>query len=182
MIAPGAIMQGEYEPGITEALAFLGGIMDELTQLTKDMQRIAGTLTQGNKLKAIVENLTEVSGRLRTLIERDAPGLEAGVRSFRRSAETMDKLLARNSGNIDTVMTSFAEASKDFPELVRRMRAITDTLAGITNGMQKNDNTLGALMSDRALMDKLEKTVKDLDELVADVKANPKKYLKIEIF
>ena len=37
-------------------------------------------------------------------------------------------------------------------------------------------------MSDRALMDRLEKAVKDLDDLIADVKANPKKYLKVEIF
>ena len=63
-----------------------------------------------------------------------------------------------------------------------RMRAVTDALAEITNSLQKNDNTLGALMSDRALMDKLEKTVKNLDDLVTDVKANPKKYLKVEIF
>ncbi|MFA4947881.1 MAG: MlaD family protein [Candidatus Krumholzibacteriia bacterium] len=181
-LEPGATMQGVYEPGITEALAFLGGIMDELTQLTKDMQRIAGTLTQGDKLKAIVENLADVSGRLRALIERDAPGFEAGVQSFRRSAEKVDKLLERNSGNIDTLMTSFAAASKDFPELVRRMRAVTDTLAEIANGLQKNDNTLGALMTDRALLDKLEKAVKNLDDLVTDVKANPKKYLKVEIF
>jgi hypothetical protein len=37
-------------------------------------------------------------------------------------------------------------------------------------------------MSDRVLLDKLEKTVHDLDDLVTDVKANPKKYLKVEIF
>jgi len=181
-LEPGATMQGEYEPGITEALAFLGAIMDDLTQLPKDMQQIAGTLTQGNKLKGIVENLAEVSARLRALVERDAPDIESGVKSFRRSAETMDRLLARNEGNIDTLMTSFAEASKDFPELVARMRAVTDALAEITNSLQKSDNTLGALMSDRVLLDKLEKAVKDLDDLVADVKANPKKYLKVEIF
>jgi phospholipid/cholesterol/gamma-HCH transport system substrate-binding protein len=181
-LEPGATMKGEYEPGITEALAFLGGIMGELTQLTKDMQKIAGTLSQGDKLKRIVENLAEASGRLKTLIERDAPGIEAGVQSFQRSAATVDKLLERNAGNIDTLMTSFASASRDFPELVGRMREVTDALAEITGSLRSSDNTLGALMTDRALMDKLEKTVKDLDELVADIKANPKKYLKIEIF
>lgn len=181
-LEPGATMQGAYEPGITEALAFLGTIMDDLTQLTKDMQQIAATLTQGNKLKGMVENLAEVSARLRALVERDAPDLESGVKSFRRSAETMDRLLARNEGNIDTLMTSFADASRDFPELVARMRAVTDALAEITNSLQKSDNTLGALMSDRVLLDKLEKAVQDLDELVSDVKANPKKYLKVEIF
>jgi phospholipid/cholesterol/gamma-HCH transport system substrate-binding protein len=181
-LEPGAVMQGVYEPGITEALAFLGGIMDDLTKLTKDMRKIAGTFTAGDKLQAIVDNLDSVSGRLRTLIERDAPEFEAGVRSLRRSAETADKLLERNSGNIDTLMTSFAAASRDFPELARRMRALTDTLAVIASGLQKNDNTLGALMSDRVLLDKFEKTVKDLDDLVADVKAHPKKYLKISVF
>jgi phospholipid/cholesterol/gamma-HCH transport system substrate-binding protein len=181
-LEPGATMQGTYEPGISEALAFLGGIMDDLTKLTKDMRQIASTFTAGDKLKGIVDNLASVSDRLHTLIERDAPGFEAGMQSFRRSAETADKLLERNSGHIDTLMTSFAAASRDFPELARRMRAVTDTLAVIANGLQRNDNTLGALMSDRALLDKLEKTVKDLDDLVADVKAHPKKYLKVSIF
>jgi phospholipid/cholesterol/gamma-HCH transport system substrate-binding protein len=181
-LEPGVTMKGEYEPGITEALAFLGGIMDELTQLTKDMQKIAGTLTQGDKLKAIVDNLTDVSVRLRRLLERDAPGFEAGVQSFQRSAEKVDRILDRNTGNIDTIMTSLASASRDFPELVVRMRAVTDTLAVIAGSLRTSDNTLGALMTDRVLMDRLEKAVKDLDDLVADIKANPKKYLKVEIF
>jgi phospholipid/cholesterol/gamma-HCH transport system substrate-binding protein len=162
----GSTMQGTYEPGITEALAFLGAIMDDLTLLTKDMQRLA----------------TSISDRLHTLIERDAPGFEAGVQSLSRSAATVDRILTRNSENLDTMITSFTAASKGLPELVLRMRAVADTLAVITNGLQKNDNTLGALMKDRALMDRLESTVKNLDDLIADVKAHPKKYFKIEIF
>jgi phospholipid/cholesterol/gamma-HCH transport system substrate-binding protein len=182
MLERGATMDGTYEPGVTEALAFLGNIMDELTQLTKDMQRLANTLTHGDKLKVTVENLAAVSEQLHTLLERDAPAFGAGVQSFKRSAETVDRILAKNSGNIDTMITSLSAASADVPELVRRMRALTDTLAAVTGNLRRSDNTLGALMQDRALLDKLEKAVNDLDELIADVKANPKKYFKIEIF
>jgi phospholipid/cholesterol/gamma-HCH transport system substrate-binding protein len=178
----GSIMQGTYEPGITEALAFLGNIMDELTQLTKDMQRLAATLTHGDKLKTTVENLAAASERLRTLLDRDAPAFGAGVQSFKRSAETVDRLITKNSGNIDTMITSFSAASKGLPELVRRMTVVTDTLAVLTASLQRNDNTVGALMKDRALLDRLEKTIKDLDELVMDVKAHPKKYLKVSVF
>jgi phospholipid/cholesterol/gamma-HCH transport system substrate-binding protein len=182
MLDRGSIMQGVYEPGITEALAFLGNIMDELTQLTKDMQRLASTLTHGDKLKMTVDNLAAVSEQLHTFLEQDAPAFGSGVQSFKRSAETVDRLLAKNSGNIDTMMTSFGAASKDLPELVRRMRAVTDSLAVITSSLQRGDNTLGGLMQDRALLDRLEKTFKNLDELITDIKANPKKYLKVEIF
>jgi phospholipid/cholesterol/gamma-HCH transport system substrate-binding protein len=182
MLEPGAIMHGTYEPGITEALAFLGNIMDELTQLTKDMRRLATTLTHDDKLKEAVDNLADVTGQLNTLLERNGPAFGSGVQSFRHSAETVDKLLARNLGNIDTMLTSFGEAGRDLPGLLRRMRGVTDTLAVVADRLRSGDNTLGGLMSDRVLLDRLEKAVKDLDALIADIKANPKKYLKVEIF
>ncbi len=181
-LEPGAIMNGIYDPGISEALAFLGNIMDELTVLTHDMQRIAGTLTQGDKLSRTVDNLAAVTQELRTLLENDAPELSAGVRSFRRSTQAVDSLLTKNAGTLDTMIASFGEASRNMPELVRRMRSLTDSLAVVTAKLQRNDNTIGALMNDRTFMDRLEKTVLELSELVADVKANPKKYLKVEIF
>jgi len=181
-LEPGSIMQGSYDPGVAEALAFLGSIAGELTQLTKDMRRITGTLTQGDNFKNTVENLSAITERLRTSIEKNAPGFDAGMRSFRRSAETVDQLLTKHSGNLDTMITSFTEASKGMPELVRRMRALTDTLASITGTLQEDDTTLGALLSDRTLMDRLEKAVKDLDDLITDIRANPKRYLKVEIF
>jgi phospholipid/cholesterol/gamma-HCH transport system substrate-binding protein len=104
------------------------------------------------------------------------------VQSFKRSVETVDRLLTKNAGTIDTMITSYGTAGKALPELVRRMTAVTDSLVVVTSSLQRNDNTIGGLMQDRALLDRLEKTVKDLDELVTDVKAHPKKYLKVSIF
>ncbi len=181
-LEPGAIMDGIYDPGISEALAFLGNIMDELTVLTKDMRKITSTLTEGNKLARTVDNLAVITAELRVFLEKDRPELSAGARSFRRSAETVEGLLSRNEGTLDTMIASFGEAGRDMPELVRRMRSLTDSLAAVTAKLQRDDNTMGALMNDRALMDRLETTVRELSELVADVRANPKKYLKVEIF
>lgn len=181
-LEPGAIMAGAYDPGISEALAFLGAIMDELTTLTRDMQRIAATLTRGDRLAESVDNLAVITKDLRELLEEDGPELRAGVRSLRRSAETVEGLLERNSGAIDTMVASLGAVSGDLPALVSRMRSLTDTLTSVAAKLQRDDNTLGALMNDRDLMDRLERAVGELGDLVADVRANPKKYLKIEIF
>lgn len=181
-LEPGSIMQGVYDPGVAEALAFLGSITGELTQLTKDMRKITGTLTQGENLKNTVENLSAITKRLRAAIEKDAPKMDAAVSSFQSSASRVDGILTKHSGHIDTMLTDFSAASKGMPELVRRMRAVTDTLGLIADKLRREDNTAGALVNDRTLMDRLEKAVKDLDDLVADVKAHPKKYLKVSIF
>lgn len=181
-LEPGSIMQGIYDPGIAEALAALGNIMGELTQLTKDMQKIATTLTQGDKLKRTVENLAKVTEQLGGILERGAPDIEGGIHSLRRSAERVDGLLARNETNLDTILSTYAAVGRDLPALVKRAASLADTLAAITGRLKRGDSTLGALVNDRTLIDRLEKTVKSLDELIADVRANPKKYLKVSIF
>ena len=48
--------------------------------------------------------------------------------------------------------------------------------------LQSEEGTMGALMQNRELLDKLERTITNLDELVTDMKANPGRYLKIEVF
>jgi len=181
-LEPGSIMQGVYDPGIAEALAALGNIMGELTQLTKDMQNIATTLTQGDKLKRTVENLADVTAQLNGILKRDTPDIEAGLHSLRRSAERVDGLLARNETNLDTILATAAAAGRDIPGLVKRASRLADSLAALTAKLERNDNTMGGLLADRTLLDQLEKTVKSLDELIADVKAHPKKYLKVSIF
>jgi len=181
-LQPGAVMEGVYDPGIAEALAALGNIMGELTQLTKDMQKIATTITQGDKLKRTVENLAAVTAELNDLLKRDRPEIDAGLRSMRKSAERVDGLLARNETNLDTIMSTYAAVGRDLPELVRRASGLTDSLSVIMGKLQRGDNTLGGLVNDRVLLERLEKTIQSLDDLIADVKAHPKKYLKVSIF
>ncbi len=181
-LEPGSIMQGVYDPGVAEALASLGGIMGELTSLTKDMQRVATILTQGDKLKRTIENLAELTAQLNQFMKDDSPEIKAGMRSFRRSADRIDGLLARNESNIDTIFSTYATIGRDLPGLVKQAAELADTLTMISSRLGRRDNTLGSLINDRTLIDSLDKTVKSLDDLIADVKANPKKYVKISIF
>jgi phospholipid/cholesterol/gamma-HCH transport system substrate-binding protein len=181
-LAPGSVMQGVYDPGVAEALASLGSIMGQLTQLTKDMQRVSTILTQGDKLKRTIENLAELTDQLNKFMKDDRPDLEAGLRSFRRSADRIDGLLSRNETHIDTILSSYATIGRDLPGLVKQAAELADTLTQISSRLNRNDNTLGALMNDRTLIDSVDKTVKSLDDLIADIKAHPKKYVKLSIF
>ncbi len=182
MLAPGAVIKGIYDPGISEALAFLGAIMDELTVLTRDMQNLASALTRDGKLSRSVENLAVISEELRSILESDRHEIRAGLHSFRRAAETMDRLLTRNESSLDTILSSLGEASKDMPELVRRVGILTDSLSAIAAKVQSGEGAIGVLLNDRTLIDSLDRTVKELGALVADIKANPKKYVKISVF
>lgn len=182
MLESGSIMQGEYDPGVSEAFSLLGNLADELESLTNDMADIAKALNNQEKLSSTIGNLSEVAEQLNEMLKKNLPEMEKGVASFSRAATRLDTVLATNEGKIDTMLSSFAAASRDLPSLVARVDSITDALHGIVSSLQSDSTTAGALLTDKEFLNRLEQAISNLDELLMDIKANPGRYMKIEIF
>jgi phospholipid/cholesterol/gamma-HCH transport system substrate-binding protein len=181
-LEPGATLQGIYDPGMSEVLASFGNIMGDLSELSKDISAIAETLTEGDDLRKAVGNLALITDELKEILSRSAPRFEEGVDSFNKSAKRIDGLLMRNEEKIDSVLATVERASRGLPELVENIGAVTESLSEILALLESDESTMGALMRDRQLLDRLEQTIQSLDELVTDMKANPHRYLKIEVF
>jgi len=181
-IEPGSMLQGIYDPGLSEVLASFGNVMSDLRELLREIRVVAEALTEGEKLQSTLEDLAEMTEELRRLVADNAPEIEKGVVSFRRSAERMDGLLENNTERIDSMIVSLETVSRELPVLLEKIGNVTGTLSDIAERLKKDDNTIGALMQDRELLDRLERTIESLNELVIDIKANPKRYMKLEIF
>jgi len=181
-LAEGAVMQGIYDPGISEALAAVGTATENLQRLVDEVERLGGIMTEGERLATILDNLAAVSGRLREGLDESLSSINEGMNAFGSSAARVDSTLARNSAKIDSILARLDSASGELPELLAGISEVTRSLGEIARRLETDDNTLGALVQDRELLDKLEKAITGLDELVADIKKNPKKYLKVEIF
>jgi phospholipid/cholesterol/gamma-HCH transport system substrate-binding protein len=52
----------------------------------------------------------------------------------------------------------------------------------VASRLKRDEGTMGLLLNDRKLYDQLVKTSQDLDSLVTDIKANPKKYIRVSVF
>ncbi len=181
-IEPGVTLEGIYDPGMSEVLASLGNITGEITRLSQDIRMIAEMLAEGDDLKKTVKNLAIITGELKELMSENAPKIEDGIASFSRSAKRFDSLLERNEERVDSILTAVDEASRELPELARRVSAVTEALHEVVRLLQSEEGTMGALLQNRELLDRLERTITNLDELVTDMKANPGRYLKIEVF
>lgn len=179
---PGVTLEGIYDPGMSEVLASLGNITGEMTRLAQDIRAIAEAFAEGDDLRKTVENLAIVTGELKELMSKNAPKIEDGITSFSRSAKRFDSLLERNEGRIDSIITAVGEASRELPELARRVSAVTEGLHEVVRLLQSEQGTMGTLLQNRDLLDRLERAISSLDELVTDMKANPGRYLKIEVF
>ena len=62
------------------------------------------------------------------------------------------------------------------------MQVAVNQLKGIVNSMSSTKGSLGALIHDRELYDKINNTVLSAEILLDDLRAHPKRYVNISVF
>ena len=184
-------------PGIGEPLpigdTIPGRDSPSFDEILYSVQEIAG---KADKLLASVDtvliNLNLVLNGTRTEIEKLRFSLDRSLRKLDILLDTATTLLAMEGARMDTVMgnvnqlvetstQSVDSVTKELIALTVRGREILNKLLVEVDSL-KYRGTLGKLMSDEELYMELENTVKELQELIEDIKKNPAKYINVEIF
>ena len=65
---------------------------------------------------------------------------------------------------------------------IEKLSVTADKLNGVISGVQSGEGSLGKLTKDEELYNNLTKTTSSLNQLVEDMKANPKRYVNISVF
>jgi len=104
-----------------------------------------------------------------------------------KNAESITQNLENNNENIEKILKNFGDISDSLAaaNLVGVIDNAGKTLAKFNNIMTKIDKgegTLGLLLKDEDLYNKLDKTSDDLDKLFIDIKENPKRYVRFSAF
>ncbi len=181
-IDPKRVQHGTYSSG-------LGGTMAEAGPLLEDLRRVIGrveeVLDEERMIRPVEEtigNLKEISGDLEAILGGDDGDLQRSLAAGVSSAERVDRLLARNEANIDTSLAAAKEASGRLVELVDKLDRSSTLLEGILSGVERGEGTLGKLTKDDSLHTEIMETLDNMNRLIDDIRENPGRYLKIEIF
>ena len=103
----------------------------------------------------------------------------------RLSVPIVDALAARTELTVPGADLEFkTEPQVSMETLVVRLDSLAVTARSLAEELETGDGTLQLLLRDRALYDDLRKTADDVDDLVNDIRENPRKYinLKFELF
>ena len=67
---------------------------------------------------------------------------------------------------------------------VQQLDTLAQSARSFASTLEEGEGTLQLMMEDRRLYDDLRKTADNLDDLINDIRANPRKYinLKVELF
>lgn len=156
---------GAMMPALETMMPKLDSILTSLNTLLAD-PALANTL---HHVEGMTDNLSATSRELKTLsasLNREMPAM-----------------MQKTNGVLDN--TQQLTANLAAIDVAAMTASVNQTLANVnemTRKLNSNEGSLGLLMRDATLYNRLSQTVADADSLMVDLKAHPKRYVHFSVF
>jgi phospholipid/cholesterol/gamma-HCH transport system substrate-binding protein len=204
---PGDAWPGATLPDIGQLTAQASRIAGDVADVTERMRGVFDS-SAVRDVRRSVADLTSIADRLAKFTDQQANRLDrvsvsvatsadafAGVaRGFERTVARVDS--ATNANQFQDIMNNARASSTDLRQAAADFRSVMsaarDNQASLVHVLQSADSlitrlqsgegSLGRLTTDTSLYVETRQTLVELRELLADVKANPKRYFKVSVF
>lgn len=173
---------GEYEKGIPEVMGDVALTISSVSELTAQLTKLAGTADKKGDITGALANVRQTSEELRAMVAENRKQLSSAMNDFAATAKTTRSLTVDRQEQLGKTMDHFASAAERFDRLSGRLDSLQASLQSVTSKIDRGEGTMGKLVNDRKLYTDVSATIDTLKALIADVKKNPKKYFKVEIF
>jgi phospholipid/cholesterol/gamma-HCH transport system substrate-binding protein len=179
--APGdTVPAGVPAADVDQIMSRVDSIGGSVSLLLKSMQREiieAGTLRDVHKT---VVSAAALSAQLQRVVAEQNSNLTETMAAFRNTATRINGMV--DSADIKATMANLRETSANAARLSANIDSTNNQLRLLLDKAQNGNGTIGNLLSDSLLYKDIRHTVASLDSLLADFKANPKKYINLRIF
>ena len=119
---------------------------------------------------------TRLSIQLNQIAAEQNRNLTATMASFKRAASAVD------SAAIDSTLKNFRKSSESLTRIAANIDTTSRKVTTLVGGIERGEGTVGKFMKDTLLYRDLRGLVTQADSVLADLKANPRKYINLRIF
>ena len=179
----GDTLNGEVEKGMLDAVTERLGPLEE---------KVNGTLATLDTLllsfTAIVDEETQNN------LKQAIASLRSSSKSFEGITANVDGLLGENKEklnrtftNLDVTAGNFAKLSDSLAQIetgqmVKDLEQVTSQLNTLVTRVENGEGSVGKLLKDDKLYNNLEGASRQLEQLLQDMKLNPKRYVHFSLF
>ena len=161
-------LQSDVLPTVNDILPMVDSLLKNLNTLVAD-PALAQSI---GRLDGITANLLQTSQGLNTTMNRSVPMIMNNAGRITTSLDTV-------VGNLGTL--SYQLKQLPLNATMDNVQAVTANLEAFSKDLRNKNSTLGMLMNDPELYNRLNRVAADVDSLIVDIKANPKRYISIKL-
>lgn len=179
----GDFLKASEKLGITDALA---------QQLVPVKDKVEKLLDNAN---ALFENVNHtLDSQTQQAIKASIASLQITLNEFSQTSKNLNGLLAENKSKLSSTLTNFDKTSTNLVKIsdsltkanlagtVKNLEKTLTNVNGIMQNLEQGKGSMGKLLKDEALYNNLEKTSKELELLLQDLRLNPTRYVNVSVF
>ncbi|TMM31907.1 MCE family protein [Polaribacter aestuariivivens] len=183
MAVSGDVLQGEMEESLFTSI---GERLNPLQQKIEKVIVRADTLFSG--INKILNDET-VDG-----INNSVSNLAATIADIRSTIQHVNSLVVDNQENLKVTFENTRNITENFSKLsdslttvninqiVQKAENAVDNFNELSKKINSGDGSIAKLINDKKMYNNLEAATKELEELLRDIKLNPKRYVHFSIF
>ena len=183
MAKSGDTLKGEVQAGMID------GILERFNPIQKSL------LTSLQKLDSVLDDLHYVMDKdTKRNFKESIAKLNQTMSSFNGAASKMDALLGENDEKLSNTFTNLDKTTENFArfsdslaqietgKMMKDLQGSIDKFNSIVSQIESGEGSVGKLLKDEKLYDNLEGAAKQLEQLLQDMKLNPKRYVHFSLF
>jgi len=151
-----SIMNPQFQENVNKSFSSIASTLSSLEATSKKVDKLVGS--EGSRVSAIMANIESISNNLKN------------------NNAKINGIL----NNLHTVSDQVAAAN--FKQTLDNANQAIAELQGVVKKVNSGEGSLGLLVNDREMYDNLNNASKNLDNLMIDLKENPKRYVHFSVF
>jgi len=181
-------VSGDYLKGEVESDIFTS-VEETLNPLKAKVERV---IIGADSLLIALNDVLDLESR--NSFKNTIKGLETTVTSMNSTLSSVNKMIDSSRADINITLqntkkitANFARVSDtlvnaNFGQTVRTLQATLDNVNGLLSGIEDGKGTLGKLATDDTMYTNLTNASKELEELLREMKLNPKRFVHFSLF
>lgn len=151
-----AIMNPDFQKNVNKSFNSIAATLGSLENTSKKVDNLVGS--EGSRISAILANVEAISS------------------NFKNNNQQINAIMT----NLHSVTDQVAAAN--FKQTVDNANKAMLELQGVVSKINNGNGSLGLLINDSKMYDNLNSASKNLDNLLIDLKENPKRYVHFSVF
>ena len=176
-------LQGGIKKGLTDLVA------EKLTPLQEKVEKLVVTAD------VFVKNLNSVlDSKTKENLQNSISNLNETLIELHSATKNVNQVIDENKSKISGAITNINKVASDFSKVsdsiskanigntIRNLEQTLSKVNGIMTDVKSGKGSFGKLMNDDALYVNLNKTSKEIELLLQDVRLNPTRYVNVSLF
>lgn len=151
-----SILNPNFQKNVDKSFNSIASTLSSLEATSKKVDNLVGT--EGSRISGILANVEAITGNLK------------------KNNEKINDILV----NVHSITDQVAAAN--FKQTIDNANKAMADLQGIVTKINNGQGSLGMLVNDTKMYDNLTNASKNLDNLMIDLKQNPKRYVHFSVF